>query len=285
MKRKTITWTALAMMAIIALSALLITGCRQGTESNITVSPETADKNINPITGEPYQDIPEKRGVKTNITEFNELLRRASAVQSYRYTLKDTGLGVEDRQFLVYGRFVKIKLPDAYQHGSGEVFDEVLMDRITKTALSHCSKDTCPAPDIDKELEKVRFEEYYVRDPLEYLYELTNPEYMEEDMIGRDYAKVFKAKFEGDEAVVWLQEYYGFPLKMMVREEDGTTRTIEFQDMMIDEVRRGEIDPPFEFTVKGEEGTWWMWEHYLGEWKPQKRMVQPTVNTEPALGV
>lgn len=257
------------------LIILLAFGCQQQPSSDgvdIDIEP---DIDINPITGEPYQDIAEKRGVQTNITDFNELLVRATKINSYKYSLTDTGLGVEGYNFTVFGRFVKLRLPEVQEHDDGTVFDEVFMERRTKQAFSHCSKYVCEKPDIDKEIERVEYSEYYINDPMEYLYKVTNAKYMKDAMLGNQYTRVFSAKFEGKEARVWLQEYYGFPLKIIVRNEDDSKRIIEFKNMMIDAARRGEIELPFNFTISGEEGNWYFWEHYLGEWPPEGTNVLP----------
>lgn len=269
---------------VLIMAIAFAAGCNpQSSEANVTISPEpsSGEAGINPITGEPYQDIVEKRGVKTNITDYKELVRRASSINEYKYNITDTGTGVKDQRFIIKGRFVKKVLPEPMQHSTGQVFDEILMDRITRQAFSHCSKHLCPKPDIDKELERVDYEDYYVPDPMEYLYKATDGELVREDMIGNQYTKVFSVTFEGKPARIWLQEYYGFPLKIIVRNEDDSRRTILFEDMMIDATRRGEIDTPFNFTISGEDGHWWFWEHYLGEWKP----TQLTEKERAALGV
>jgi hypothetical protein len=263
---KTPMTAMLAALVVLALFMFLSAGCQKNVEANVTIEPV---EEINPITGEPYYDIKEKRGVKTNITEFNGLLLRASNIQSYKYNLTDSAIGSEEYRFYVLGRFVKVVLPEIEQHSTGEIYDEVLMDRLTKTAFSHCSKNLCPKPELDKEVEKVEFDDYYIKDPLEYLYKATTPEYVKEEMIGNDYVKVFNIKYEGKDARIWLQEYYGYPLKIMVRNDDDSKRVVKFEHMTVDNTRRGEIDLPFNFTVSGESKSWVFWEHYLGEW-PEK---------------
>ena len=263
--------TIISGLIIIIILLVFISGCNSYYETDKTGSEDDAGLEGDE---ESALDIVEKRGFKTNITDPRELMIRSSSIISYKYNLTDTGMGVENYRIWTLGRFVKVRFNELRQHSTGEWYDEILMDRLTKTAFSHCSRVYCPKPDdIDKELEKVEYSDYYLRDPMEYLYKTTDLEYMKEEMLGNQYTKVFKATFEGDEARIWLQEYYGFPLKILVKNDDGTRRTIKFEDMMIDATRRGELDLPFNFTVKGEEDkSWIFWEHYLGEW-PSKSLV------------
>jgi hypothetical protein len=159
---------------------------------------------------------------------------------------------------------------------------------VTKTAFSHCSIKNCPKPNLDKELEKVKYDDYYINDPLEYLYKATTPTYIGEEMLGDQYTKVYNIMFEGKPGKIWLQEYYGFPLVIEVG-----TRKIEFKDMMVDATRSGETDLPFNFTVKGESKSWYFWEHYLGEWpkpgvpaeKALQELMNASANVKPVFGV
>jgi predicted small lipoprotein YifL len=298
MKNTMITTAILSIIILLALTAL--TGCRQQKYPETpaaeqpaaeTTTPETPaeeaealvdDTPINPITKEPYHDIEEKRGYKTNITEFNELLRRASTIKSYKYNITDTGISDEEYQFFVLGRFIKVRLPELRNSATGDKYDEVFMDRVTKTAFLHCSYIYCPKPNLDKEIEKTEYSDHYISDPMEYLYKtVVNPEYLREEMLGNDYTKVFKITFEDDPGKIWLQEYYGYPLKIEVNQKDGKTRKINFNDMMVDATARGEIDLPYNFTVKGEGNkTWVFWEHYLGEWPKKGQQLTPELKAQ-----
>lgn len=276
------------IMALLII--LLAFGCQQHQPTGSATAEPAAEADepaieINPITGEPYQDIVEKRGVQTNITDFNALLVRATKITSYEYSFTDTGLGVAGHNFTVFGKFVKVRLPEVREHDNGNIFDEVFMERLTKQAFSHCSKYVCEKPDIDKEIERVEYSDYYISDPMEYLYKVMAAEYIKDEMLGDQYTRVYSATFEGKDARVWLQEYYGFPLKIVVRNEDDSRRTIEFKDMMIDAARRGDIELPFNFTISGEEGSWYFWEHYLGEWPPEGSNIIPLGDEEPKLSV
>ena len=252
------------MIIVLLVLAFCIAGCVQPPAGDTDVLIETEPDVVN----DPAELI-DKRGVQTNITEFNELVRRASAIESFKYALVDSD---EDEEYYFYGkqRFYRVELPKMLEHDTGEVFDTVYMERTTRTALSRC-RDSCA--EVDMEFEKVDYDYFYRLDPYEQLTRFNPDSYIRDDMIGNDYVKVFSGRYMSGNATAWIQEYYGYPLKIEYTKEDGSTRTIEFNDMEIDTVRMGEIQLPFNCTVKGEEGNWWIWEHYLGEMKKSDMMI------------
>jgi len=260
-----ITMKRAILFIIFAIAVLMISGCQQKYPEQTNTTTPNISENHTKVVKKPV-DIVEKRGQITNITDFNELVARASKIQTYKYNLSDTAYPKKE-YFYFDGRFVKIILPELRKHTTGEKYDEIFLDRMTKTALSHCSIKYCPKPNQDKNLEIVDYNDYYINDPMEYLYKASNANYTGEAMIGDNYVKVYDIKFENKPARIWLQEYYGYPLKIEVY--DPENRVIEFQNMMIDATRSGEVDLPFNFTVKGKEGQWYFWQHYLGEW-PKK---------------
>lgn len=238
--------------AIIVFSGLMLIGCEPkeptSYEQDITVPESQVDSDL---PGE----IVEKRGQTTNITEMRELVTRLSKVEDFKFTYSDTKLNNEYRYF-VSGRFIKVELGELRQHSTGEKYDEVLMDRISKQAFTHCNKETC---DDDKELERTEYEDYYAPDPFETISKVTKTEYINEELLGNDYTKVFTGMYEGEKTTVWVQEYWGYPLKLEM--ESG--RVIEYVDVMVDNTRYAETQTPFNFTIKGEEKHWWSWEHFL----------------------
>lgn len=227
---------------------------------------EKIQERIEKLHSEGPKDIVEKRGDQTNITEYQELMARLSGIISFEYLFSDTKLGITNQQVKVYGRYQKIEnMKSAYN--DEEIYNELFLDRVEKEAFSHCSKELCPEPKIDKELERIDYEPYAFNDPYEYASKVSNPEFIGEKMVENQYTKVFKINFEGKPARIWLQEYYGFPLRIEIVDGDEK-RIIKFEDMEIDNLERPDLDMPFGFSIKGEEGIWFFWDHYLGLWPP-----------------
>ncbi|HII72419.1 TPA: hypothetical protein HA265_06715 [Candidatus Woesearchaeota archaeon] len=253
-------------MAVLIMTMLVVslTGCKSAPKSEEKGTETLEDTgDIAPPKAQEDPDAPrellDKRGQQTDITEFKELVRRASKIESYKYTLSDTDMD-EEYGYYFKQRFIKVVLPETRTYPTGEEYNWVYMDRSTKTALTRCGE--CDEP--DKELEKTDYEKYYALDPYEMLTKAADAELTGEEMLGNDYTKVFSIRYDGKPGKVWVQEYWGYPIRFEIG-EGQEKRTVEFKDMMIDATRAGEIEPPFEFTVKGEKGTWWSWEHYLGE--------------------
>ncbi|MBW2966884.1 hypothetical protein KY362_00195 [Candidatus Woesearchaeota archaeon] len=230
------------------------------------------EANVLPVdeTGRPVGELKDKRGEQTNITEFDKLMQRFSKVGSYTYKITDTAYDNEAHQFYVKGRFVRRVLNDAYYHESGAIYDEVLMDRVTRQAFTHCGTQLCPKPNPDKEVEQAGYSEYYMNDPYEHITRFTDAEYIGEKLLEDQYTKVFRGNYDGQAARAWVQEYYGFPIRIEAGSDDNK-RIIKFEDMMVDATRNAEVRMPFNFTIQGEGKAYWNWESYLGidQMKPE----------------
>ncbi len=265
-KQKTTLAIILAITVMIFISGCVAPQPTDKTDVNKTEANETTDGIVKEIPEDVAHELVEKRGQKTNVTDFDELSFRASKIETFRFTLKDSTMDEE----LTYNyrlKFVKIELPTARMNDEGDKFDEVLMERVTKTALTHCSERNC---EKDKQLEKTDYDEYYQYDPYERITRVIKPTYLGEEMLGDDYTKKFSMRYDGNPGTVWVQEYYGYPLKFEI-DEGGIKRTIELKDMTINTVRDAEIQPPFNFTIKGEAKTYVFWDHYLGLWPKKKQ--------------
>jgi len=194
------------------------------------------------------KEITDPLETANDITDFQELIRRASKIETYRYELQDSAFP-EGYTYLFKGRLIKVELPDERTADDGDIYDEVFLDRVTKNALAHCNYETCEP--LDRKLEYVDYDDFYHLDPLEEMYQINKAEFVKNEMLGQNIVKVFDIEYKGNPGRIWVQEYYGFPISIKYEEVDGSIRTIFFKDMVIDNVRMIEVFPPFNFTVEG----------------------------------
>ncbi len=227
--------------SIVLLVAILMLGCakiepEQELQNNQSIEVPESVKDFD-------RELTDKRGEQTDIQEWSELVRRASAIQSWEFTVADTE---NAGQLKVYqlARYQTVEF-------EGKEIDVVQMDRITKKALSRCK--SCE----EKNLELVDYDKYHQLDPYEMMTLFREAEFLKTDNIGNDYVKVFKGIFGGEPATISVQEYYGYPLKI-----ESKTRKIVYTELMIDNTRRKNIAIPFDSIIEGKK--YWSWEHYLG---------------------
>ena len=240
----------------------LIIGCtpKQTTDNEIVVKKE--NKKVRTI--DKSKLTPGQVTTPKNLTEFQELLKRSTAITSMQYNLSDSSLS-NNYYFMVKGRYVKVILPKTKQKSTGEIYNTVYLDRKTKTALTRCGYEICKNP-RDLKLEETKYDLWYRKSPIEEMYLFTNATYLRDEMIGKSYAKVFDGKYQGNTARIWVQEYYGFPLKIEYLDSSNIKQKIEFNQLKVNNVRFFDVEIPFNSTVKGEDGHFWFWKHYLGEW-------------------
>ncbi|MBI5398976.1 hypothetical protein HZB03_05930 [Candidatus Woesearchaeota archaeon] len=252
---------ALLLIAIVSFGCALKsspTGTGTGTEvqEQSHQTPEQEPISEEPISG---QVVPTTQK-QTN--DFFQLLARAESLQSFQYNLSDSELD-EKYYFFVRQRIVKMQLEKPRYLDDGTVYDEVFMDRIKKVALSHCSRRFCEKPNIDKRLEVVSFSDYYQFDPVEQMYKAAKPTFVADEVLNDNDVKKFSMLYDNRyPGFIWVQSYYGFPMKLEYDIDDGNTRTLVFENMLVDSVRLGQISTPFNFTV----GTknYFTFFHYLG---------------------
>ena len=196
------------------------------------------------ITGDTIQE--------EQIDIYEQMMRNSNRVESFSYNSSETG-----NKLLYYNRYVKAYLNEP-RVKDGEKYDIVYMDRINKVALGRCSTELCGEKDL--EFVEVEYSEFYELDPIEWTYRYTAPVYVGEEMFGQHIAEVFNiTSLTGDEGRVWIQQYYGIPLKIEFDE-----KTIDFINLRINTVMIGHVQLPIAFNVSGEQYEFG-WYGYLNE--------------------
>lgn len=193
--------------------------------------------------------------------DFQTLLARAAAIQAFEYNLSDSARE-DNPYFFILKRLAKVRFEKPLRLDDGTLYDEVFMDRPKKVALSHCSRATCDNPS-DKRLEVVNYSLYYELDPLEQMYKAAKPVFVADEMFDDNEVKKFSMLYDNRyPGFMWVQSYYGFPMKFEYTLDDGSIRTIEYREIKIDNVRLGQVLPPFNFTVGKK--NYFTFLHYLG---------------------
>ncbi len=234
------------VVIVLVLVLMCLAGC----------STETADYS-NSTDYSDFPVVPELS--QEEISLFDSLFAKAQNHQSFQYTYSDSDVD-EKNYFMIRGRWGIVKLEESKEN-NGEPYDKVYFDRVRKVALARCT--LCEERDL--ELDLVDYSDFYQNDPVEVMYKFYDTVYAgNELMYDRHYCEVFNATFVKKPAKIWLQEYAGLPLKIEAynNETFDVERTIEFLDLMYDNVRMGEIMPPFNYTVRTDNET----KNYMFGW-------------------
>jgi hypothetical protein len=260
--QKTKTSTITAILAIAAI-LLTISACTKTTPTDNTTDITQKEDTENETIPEP-----ENIYMSTKPTnDYNQLLGRAESIQSMQYNLSDSALD-EKYYYYFYKRLVKVQLPEQLEHENGQIYDEIYMDRPLKKALSHCSKQVCKNP-TDKELEVVEYNDYYQLNPVEQMYKAAKPKFEADETYNDNDVKKFSMLYNNRyPGYIWVQPYYGFPMKLEYTLDDGTTREIVYENIRINNVQLGRVIGPFNFTVEGK--TYYTFLHYLGIYPGQE---------------
>ncbi|MEK6900110.1 MAG: hypothetical protein AABX05_03220 [Nanoarchaeota archaeon] len=165
-------------------------------------------------------------------SEVRDILNKAVIVKSMNYNYKRVDKPLENIIPTWFkGIVVKRNLLVQTKVLQKNELDAVIFDTSSRTATGYCeSRKYCQKVG---NIGPVSFDEYYIKTPLDWAAEITSAEKIsEERLFGRN---IWKLKVNGG-MVMWVETYYGVPLKI---EKDGEVH--EFQDPVFNDVTEAEV--------------------------------------------
>lgn len=180
--------------------------CGTGNNNPIEdqVSPTTEEKSAG--SSDSIPDLPMAPKVQ-------RLIDKGLSVGSFSYDFKDLQ---KPKEALTYHYNIKSSLVKRYLPITTKIlyqndFDVVIFNRENKTATAYCeSQEYCKKVG---EYGQVNYDDYYVDTPLDWLEKIKTAELTStsEEVFGRS---TWTVKANDGEFMVWIEDYYGVPLKV-----------------------------------------------------------------------
>ncbi|MDP3990618.1 MAG: hypothetical protein Q8Q01_05450 [archaeon] len=168
-----------------------------------------------------------------------ELIQKGQNVQSFTYDYKEISKPKEPTYpYKIYGSTVKRYLPVKTGILNQNELDVIISDRLSKTSLGYCeSLKYCIK---QGEIGSVDFSEYYVDTPFDWLDRIQRAEIetKNEELFGRG---VWKVIANNGEFTIWIENYYGVPLKVSTVSETYEFRNPKFNTIKSNDVEFEEI--------------------------------------------
>jgi len=164
--------------------------------------------------------------------EIGEILAKSSNVKSMTYYYRRIDKPLEaPLQFWIKGPIVKRELPVQTQVYQKNEMDVIMFNIIDKTATAYCeSKKFCIK---NGEIGPVDYDKYYIKTPFEWREEIISAEKLTEEIIEKRKVWLLKAN---DGVLMWIDTYYGLPLRVEVGPERH-----EFQEIVFNAVEDAEV--------------------------------------------
>ncbi|MBS3098487.1 hypothetical protein J4209_06880 [Candidatus Woesearchaeota archaeon] len=184
---------------------------------------------------------------------IDELLEKTIAIDSFQFFYNITGLN-EKRYYYMLGPDIKVAFPTIKHLEDGTPYDTVYMEREKKIAYTYCSKKSCP--EKDPYAEPINFSLYNIDTPREKVFILNKAELVREELYKeRYYVEVINfTNTDGDNGLMWVQSYYGVPLKLEYLDKEGNKKTLVYENISWDSVRDINVAIPYNTTLIGYNG-------------------------------
>jgi len=179
------------------------------------------------------RDEVQKKVVQEGVVGFSdgllELIQKGQNVQSFTYDFKEVNKPKDPTySFKIYGSKVKRYLPIKTSVLNQNELDVIIFDRTSKTAIGYCESEKYCIK--QGEIGTLEFSQYYVTTPFDWLDKIQRAkiETKNERMFGRD---VWKVIANDGEFTIWIENYYGVPLKVSIGSETFEFRNPKFNTL------------------------------------------------------
>jgi len=243
----------LTILFILAIVAMFLAGCsgqpavpeKEEVPVKETVTPakeveQSPAEETESTVDEPVQKVPDKK--------MQELLKKhVGRITSLSYMYQDATNKPEEWETLVKDGKMVVKLREM-DNVQGEVYiDNVYMDLDKKSAEGYCERAVYRCKDPNTAVD-VKFAKYYRKTPIEWIEGVTYAvKDSEEQMQQRTVWKIISEE-DGKKTTMWVDDYYGVPLKVRVV-ENGVTSDFIYEDLSYNSVEDSSL--AHSFVTKG----------------------------------
>lgn len=218
------------VLAIVALllTFVLVLGCGQQAAEPAPAAAEpepvkTTEPAKTTTTSEPVVTEPEPEPVKQMSDKMVELLGKSNGrVSSMEYMYQDALNKPEEWKTWVKGNLIHIELRELENVRDDVYVDNIYLNTATQTAVGYCEAKVYRCADPNDGIE-VNYKKYARKSPRDWLAAIEYAEKDSEETLQQRTAwKVYGTDNKGRDFTMWIDEYYGLPIKVVVAE--GSTK-------------------------------------------------------------
>lgn len=168
--------------------------------------------------GTTYKTVTEK----TLEPAFQDFVDKTNSYDNYEFTYRENVLS-NTKEVAVKGDKIRYHIKDfPEKYGLAEFYDTVLLDNREKTAIQWCENPNKCSEDERSFARQVLYEERKIPTLQEVMNSIVSAEIVgDEMMLRRSSKKVAYVDDEGTEGFLWVDKYFGVPLRRETGEEEN----------------------------------------------------------------
>lgn len=235
----------LAIFVVLCIAFMFLAGCgaKEKAPEEEKKAPTTAVKEPAEAAEPEPEEEPEEEPAPAKVPskQIQELLQKhVGRVTSLRYMYQDQTIKPEEWETWVTSDRMHVKLREMDNLREDVYIDNVYLNLVSNTAEGFCERTVYRCADPNSP-EEVNFKKYYRKTPFEWIKEVTYAEKESEEQMQQ--RNVWKIKYtEGSKTTtMWVDEYYGIPLKVRVADGSVVNEYI-FEDIGFNSVDDSDLE-------------------------------------------
>ncbi len=246
------------MLLLLVLVCAVLVSCtaeQPVTPADIPEEPSEPASEIPAVT-EPEPPAPEPQVDETFDPEVEALLAKAENIENYKFNYKEIDVAadgvvneVTSYEFYLRGNKVKKIYNDRIKIASDAYYNDVYLDLDAETAFGACSLKRTKCDDGYNKYVVLDFNEQDMPlDPLEVLNDIpSSATKTEEQQFDSRDVSLIEYESLGKTEVIFIDEYYGMPLKKEIRDGDNLVKEYRFTRIEINSIRDADVTVPEEY--------------------------------------
>ena len=225
---------------ILICAVIFLAACTPSPQPQEQVVPQPEPQPIEEPAPVVPEEVPVEPAPQAEMTKrVKDLLAKADkTVTSYAYTYRGLPDRAMELSFSVRADKIKVELPFQTVVTPGTNYDTIFLDTMEQTGVAYCREESlnrCPDPE---RVFQVQYDTYFRRTPYQWLKLVTYAEETGSAAIDGRQTIRLTADIEGKQTLLFLDTFYGLPLKVEQGED-----IYEFRRLIANQVTEEDVTP------------------------------------------
>ena len=236
-----------SLVLVFSIAFLFLAGCAtqpqvQDDDDEPVIKPITTPKEVEVEPDD--EPEPEPEPAKVMNKKVAELLQKhVGRVNSMRYMYQDQTIKPEEWETWIKGDRTHVKLREMDNIRDDVYIDNIYFNTATQTAEAYCERPVYRCVDPNSPVD-VNYKKYVRKTPFDWINEITYAEKESEEQMQQRNVWKLVSKEDGKTTTMWVDEYYGIPLRVIVQEGSSVNEYI-YEDIGFNDADESDLEHGF----------------------------------------